>query len=111
MITFIRADHIHICVPPERLEEASQFYAEIIGLLLIERPKELNASRGYWFRLADIELHIGVEPAGTKTKRHTALQITDIKAAREYLTKNKVKIEEEPYLPRRERFAFIDPFG
>jgi len=56
-------------------------------------------------------LHIGVEAVGTKTRRHTALQITDIKAAREHLTKNKVKIEEEPYLPGRERFAFIDPFG
>jgi catechol 2,3-dioxygenase-like lactoylglutathione lyase family enzyme len=111
MITFIRADHIHICVPPERLEEARQFYTQIIGLSLIERPKELNASRGYWFKLADIELHIGVEPAGTKTRRHTALEITDIKEARQHLTNNKVQIEEEPHLPGRERFAFIDPFG
>jgi catechol 2,3-dioxygenase-like lactoylglutathione lyase family enzyme len=111
MITFIRADHIHICVPPDRLAEARKFYNEIIGLPLIERPKELDASRGYWFKLADIELHIGVELPGTKTRRHTALEIIDIKAAREHLTKNHVEIEEEPHLPGRERFAFIDPFG
>jgi catechol 2,3-dioxygenase-like lactoylglutathione lyase family enzyme len=111
MITFIRANHIHICVPPDKLDDAKQFYNETIGLPLIERPKELDASRGYWFKLADIELHIGVELPGTKTRRHTAFEITDIKAAREFLTKNHVEIEEEPHLPGRERFAFIDPYG
>ncbi len=33
MIDFIRADHVHISVPPERLEEAKDFYTgDIIGL-------------------------------------------------------------------------------
>jgi len=111
MIEYIRADHIQICVPPKRLEEAKRFYNEVMGLPLIERPAEFNGSQGYWFALADIELHIGVEAPGTKTKRHTAIQITDIVAARQHLKKNKVEIIEGTRLPGRERFSFIDPFG
>ena len=32
MITFKRLDHFHVCVPPERLEEARLFYTGVIGL-------------------------------------------------------------------------------
>jgi len=63
MIDFIRADHIHVCVPPERLEEAKQFYTSVMGLELIDRPDHLFSSAGYWFNIGDIQLHIGVEPA------------------------------------------------
>ncbi len=111
MIEFIRTDHIHICVPPDRLEEARLFYINIIGLKQKERPKELDGSKGHWFSLADIELHIGIAPQSPKSGRHTAMQVTDIAAARRHLTTNGVEIAEEPHLPGRERFAFIDPFG
>jgi catechol 2,3-dioxygenase-like lactoylglutathione lyase family enzyme len=94
MIEFIRADHIHICVPAERLEEAKQFY-----------------TIGYWFNIGDIQLHIGVEPALARSIRHTAMQVADVAAARELLEKNHIEITEEPIIPGRKRFAFIDPFG
>lgn len=111
MIEFIRADHIHICVPPERLEEAKQFYTDIIGLQQIERPNHLFSNAGYWFNIGDIQFHIGVEPALPRSIRHTAFGVTDIAAARALLVKNNVEILEEPVLPGRTRFAFIDPFG
>ena len=111
MIEFIRADHIHICVPPERLEEAKQFYIEIIGLQQIERPDHLFSTTGYWFNIGDIQLHIGVEPALARSIRHTAIEVANIAAAREHLAKNNVEIVEEPIIPGRTRYAFIDPFG
>jgi len=111
MIEFIHADHIHICVPVERLEEARQFYTDIIGLQQIERPNHLFSSVGYWFNIGDIQLHVGVEPALARSIRHTAFEVTDIAAARACLVKNHIEIAEEPVLPGRTRFAFIDPFG
>lgn len=111
MITFKRADHIHICVPAERLEEARVFYKDVMGLKQIERPKELDASRGLWFAIGDIELHIGVEPHKFNTRRHTAFEVENVKRARAFLLQMGVDIVEEPYIPGRERFAFIDPFG
>ncbi len=111
MIEFIRADHIHICVPPERLEEAKQFYTDIIGLEQIDRPDHLFSNSGYWFDIGNIQLHIGVEPTLPRSIRHTAFEVADIEAARALLVKNDVEIVEEPVLPGRTRFAFIDPFG
>ena len=110
MIRFIRADHINICVPVKRLEEAKDFYSGIIGLKLIERPDHLFSSAGYWFNIGDIQLHIGVEPPVPQSTRHTAFEVADIHSARNRL-KDIVTIIEEPRIPGRERFAFIDPFG
>ncbi len=111
MIEFIRADHIHICVPIERLEEAKEFYTNVIGLHEIERPNHLFSNAGYWFDIGNIQFHIGVEPTLPRSIRHTAFEVADIAAARALLLKNNVEILEEPVLPGRTRFAFIDPFG
>ena len=110
MINFKRADHIHICVPYEKLEEARFFYTNVMGLQLIDRP-DVFSSAGYWLRMADIELHIGVEDNLPRSIRHTAMEVSDVSAARKHLENHGVEIAEEPVIPGRIRFAFIDPFG
>ena len=110
MITFKRVDHIHIAVPPERLEEARIFYTDTIGLKLIDRPDHLFSTKGYWFNIGDVQLHIGVEPQLPASTRHTAFEVTDVDAALKYLT-GKVEILPEPEIPGRSRFAFLDPSG
>lgn len=110
MINFKRTDHIHICVPAERLEEARLFYTQVIGLELTTRP-DVFSSAGYWFNIAGIELHIGVEEQYPRSIRHTAFEVTNVVAARRHLENNGVEIVEEPFIPGRDRFAFIDPFG
>ena len=111
MIAFKRIDHIHICVPPERLEEARLFYTEIIGMPLIDRPDSVFARPGYWLAVAGIELHIGVEPSLPRTSRHSAFEVNDVHAAKAYLESKGVELIKEPVIPGRQRFAFIDPFG
>jgi len=110
MINFKRIDHIHICVPPAKLEEARAFYADVIGLKLVARPDHLFSGAGYWFNVGDAQLHIGVEPLHPVSIRHTAFEVTDVDAALKYL-KGKVEILAEPVIPGRRRFAFLDPFG
>ena len=110
MIAFTRINHIHICVPLERLEKAKQFYTNVMGLQQIERPEVFPAS-GYWFAIGDIELHIGVEEKKIRTIRHSAFEVADINAARKQLQANGIEIMEEPVIPGRDRFSFFDPFG
>ena len=109
MIEFKRIDHVQICIPKGKEDEARAFYTDIIGLKEIPKPASLAPNGGLWYQLADIELHLGVEPE-IITRRHPAFEITDVPAARALLEK-KVKIVEEPDIPGRIRFAFIDPFG
>lgn len=111
MITFKRVDHINISVPPERLDEAKTFYGEVMGLKQIYRPDEIFGSKGLWYDIGDIQLHISCEHPLPRSTRHTAFEVTDIAAARKQLEKYGLEITEEPVLPGRDRFAFIDPFG
>jgi 4-hydroxyphenylpyruvate dioxygenase-like putative hemolysin len=110
MIEFTRINHIHVCVPLERLEEARLFYSNIIGLQQIERPDVFPAP-GYWFSIGDIELHIGIEEERKRSIRHTAFEVADIAAAEAYLKKNGIEVMNEPHIPGRHRFSFFDPFG
>src|SRR5258708_36301377 len=110
MIEFTRINHIHICVPLEKLEQARQFYVSVMGLKQIERPDVFPAT-GYWFAIGDIELHIGVEEKKIKTIRHSAFEVADLVAVKEHLANNGIEIMEEPVIPGRSRFSFFDPFG
>jgi len=110
MISFNRINHIHICAPPERLDEARRFYADVIGLKEIRRPN-VFAEPGHWFAIGDIELHIGVEDPLPVTIRHSAFEVGDLNAARTQLEKHGITINEEPVIPGRVRFSFLDPFG
>ena len=110
MVIFKNINHIHICVAPERLEEARIFYAEVIGLQETYRP-DVFGSPGYWFNIGGIELHIGVEQSLPRSIRHSAFEVENAEKARHCLQARGVEIIEEPVIPRRARFAFIDPFG
>jgi catechol 2,3-dioxygenase-like lactoylglutathione lyase family enzyme len=109
MMQFKRTDHINICVAPERLEEAREFYTQVIGLQPTFRP-DVFGIPGYWFLMADIELHIGIEPALPPSNRHTAFEVTNLAECRKHLEANGIVIKEEPLLPGRNRFSFVDPF-
>lgn len=110
-ISFKRINHFNICVPPERLEEAWEFYTNIIGLELIPRPDHVFDTPGYWFDIGDAQLHIGVEKPIQFTGRHTALEVTDILAAKTHLEENGISIFPQEKVAGWERFAFNDPFG
>jgi hypothetical protein len=110
MITFKRIDHVQICIQPGKEDDAREFYGGLLGLQEIPKPESLIANGGLWYKIADVELHIGVEPVVAKSKRHPAFEITDVAAARLLLEENGIKINEEPGIPGRTRFSFIDPF-
>jgi catechol 2,3-dioxygenase-like lactoylglutathione lyase family enzyme len=111
MIEFKRLNHIQLCIPIGKEEEARKFYTDIIGLKEISKPNELIPNGGLWYQVADIQLHIGTEGEINRSKRHPAFEVTNIEAAREILERHKIPIKEEIQIPGQKRFSFIDPFG
>jgi catechol 2,3-dioxygenase-like lactoylglutathione lyase family enzyme len=111
MIQFKRTDHVNVCVPIERLEEARAFYADVIGLEPTPRPDHIFDTPGYWFKLADIEFHVGVEPPSGHTFRHTAFEVTNLADCAKHLESHGIAINEQPVISGRDRFMFADPFG
>lgn len=110
MIHFKRLDHVQICIPTGKEEEARKFYTNIIGLTEIPKPEALLVNGGLWYQVADIQLHIGTETITGRSKRHPAFEISNLDEARQHLLSKGVMIKEEIQIPGQKRFSFIDPF-
>ena len=110
-ITFRRLDHVQICIPFGKEGEARAFYTDILGLIEIEKPVSLRDNGGLWYRIGDIQLHIGVEENRLKTKAHPAFEVVNIKAIRAYFKSSSIPIQEEIPIVGITRFSFFDPFG
>lgn len=111
MINYNRIDHVHITVPEGKVDEAQQFYANVLGFENMSRAKELSNSNGYWFKVAGIELHIDSKNDVIKGRQHFALEISNIAEARKHLLANGVNIMEQTPILGRQRFMFTDPYG
>jgi catechol 2,3-dioxygenase-like lactoylglutathione lyase family enzyme len=106
-----RLDHVQICIPFGEEERAREFYTRVLGLEEIEKPDALKPNGGLWFKVADVQLHIGVEEMQGKSKRHPAFEVEGLEEIRKHLLENQVKIKEETEVPGLNRFSFFDPFG
>jgi 4-hydroxyphenylpyruvate dioxygenase-like putative hemolysin len=51
MIKFKRLDHIQICIPTGKENEARKFYTDIIGLQEISKPQQLMPTEDYGIKL------------------------------------------------------------
>lgn len=111
MIKIKRLDHIQICIPTGKENEARDFYTNIIGLKEIPKPLELIPNGGLWYQVGDIQLHIGTERETNISKRHPAFEVVNLTSARKHLENHHVKIKEETQVPGQNRFSFFDPFG
>src|SRR5450432_3624517 len=111
MIKFKRLDHIQICIPTGKKNEARAFYTDIIGLEEIPKPAGLIANGGLWYQAGEIQFHLGTENEINKSKRHPAFEVVDLASARQLHETHSVKIKEEIQIPGQIRFSFINPFG
>jgi catechol 2,3-dioxygenase-like lactoylglutathione lyase family enzyme len=107
-----RLDHVQICIPVGAEDEARAFYTSLLGFTEIEKPEALKANGGLWYKVGDIELHIGVENRdGYNSKSHPAFEIENIEEVRSYLEEHGVKTYDEKPIPNVVRFSFRDPFN
>ena len=103
-------DHVQVCIPPGFEAAARDFYEKVLGFHRIERPESLKARPTQWFQNGDVELHVAVDPETRRTKQHPALVVEDIDTVRDHLAQNGIKLNEEPLIPDRKRFSFLDPW-
>src|SRR5205085_1447770 len=62
-INIKRLDHVQVCVPRGAEPQARDFYGGLLGLEEVEKPEVLRGRGGMWYKVADIQLHVGVEDA------------------------------------------------
>src|SRR5699024_5197192 len=100
--------HVQITIPKGAQAEAKarQFYEEVMQLEPLEKPAPLQARGGFWLRIANQEIHIGVEEniERHKTKAHIAYEVTGLEYWRQRLEKANIQIIESIAIPAYNRF-------
>ncbi|HET7196809.1 MAG TPA: VOC family protein [Nocardioides sp.] len=89
----MRLHHVQVACPPGGEDAARRFYADGLGLTELEKPADLRARGGAWFRDTSslgsstqgfrsshgAEIHVGVEdPFRPARKAHPALLLADV---------------------------------
>jgi catechol 2,3-dioxygenase-like lactoylglutathione lyase family enzyme len=111
MIEFKRLDHIMLCIPHGKEDEARAFYTDVLGLSEIKDPGHPIPKGAIWFQMGDIQLHVRAEENHHISNRHPAFQVGNIKQSRLLLESKGVMIKNERPMPGKDRFSFRDPFG
>ena len=83
----MRLHHVQVACPPGGEDVARRFYADGLGMTEVDKPADLAAGGGCWFRAYDdaaadvvtAELHVGVEdPFAPARKAHPAFVVPDL---------------------------------
>jgi catechol 2,3-dioxygenase-like lactoylglutathione lyase family enzyme len=91
----------------QRLDEAVRFYSDVLRLPRVTRGDA--EGRGAWFAVGAAEIHLSEDAAPQPpSKRHVALVVDDLPAARAAIVASGALIEKEE--PGR-RFWTRDPSG
>jgi catechol 2,3-dioxygenase-like lactoylglutathione lyase family enzyme len=105
--------HAQITVSKSDESRAREFYCGLLGLPEIEKPAALKSRGGFWIKVGDRNLHIGVEENVNRsaTKAHIAYEVDDVTAWRKKLADNGIPSLDSIPLEGFDRFEFRDPFG
>ena len=81
----MKLHHVQVACPVGGEDAARAFYADGLGMNEVEKPADLRARGGAWFRAYDAdgavtaEIHVGVEdPFAPARKAHPALLLDDV---------------------------------
>lgn len=119
----MRLHHVQVAMPRDDEGAARRFYAEGLGLTEVEKPEDLRARGGAWFRAYDdagavnAEIHVGVEdPFVPARKAHPALVVTDVSALEECAARLvglgfEVDLSQRDSFPGHQRFHTFDGHG
>ena len=108
-------DHVQVAAPRECEAEARRFYGTLLGLEEIDKPAELRARGGVWFRCGEQQLHVGVEDGfAPAQKAHPALRVagdSELDTLAERLRQAGERVIWDEARPTIRRFYTQDPWG
>lgn len=111
----ISIDHVQIAAPPGSEAALTRFYADLLGLVPVDKPDPLRPRGGVWFAAPNMQLHVGIDdppPMNTPSRRHIALRVSSLSSVEQALTSAAIPIEHDPCpIPGCNRIYIRDPAG
>ncbi len=111
---------MQVACPPGGEDAARRFYADGLGMTEVDKPADLQARGGCWFRGYDdsgavtAELHVGVEePFAPARKAHPAFVVDDLEEVADRLRALGVEVDDSQResFPGHVRFHTFDQHG
>jgi catechol 2,3-dioxygenase-like lactoylglutathione lyase family enzyme len=108
-----RLHHVQVTIPRDAEAEARRFYCDVLGLVEIPKPASLLTRGGFWVKLGEQQLHVGVEDGVDRwtSKAHLAYQVEDVETWRHKLTATGCELLDSIPIEGFHRFETRDPFG
>lgn len=105
--------HAQITIPIGAEQQGRSFYCGVLGLTELPKPEPLRSRGGFWLKVGDREVHVGVEDGVDRasTKAHLAYSVRSLADWREVLSRRGVELIDGVPIPGFARFEFRDPFG
>lgn len=112
LASFIAIDHVQLAMPPGEERKARAFYADLLGMTELPKPRELAKRGGCWFESGGVQIHLGVESDFCPAKKaHPGLRCRDYAALMRRLRDAGVEVNEPNDIPGVSRCHVHDPFG
>ena len=71
--------HVQLAAPAGSEQQMREFFVGVLGLTEVDKPADLAARGGAWFRGPGFELHVGIEQDFTPAKKaHPGLLVDDL---------------------------------
>ena len=109
---FTGIDHVTVIITdPKR---AVRFYRDVLGLCEVSSPSTFDGAglNVRWFLAGKQYVHLLIQGEADKPgRRHFALAVENVSAAREELTRQGIPLRETTPIPGAERFFVNDPDG
>jgi catechol 2,3-dioxygenase-like lactoylglutathione lyase family enzyme len=111
-MTFDRLHHMQLTMPRGQEQAARTFYADVLGMVEIDKPPALAARGGAWFRSGGVELHLGVEDDFRPSRKgHPGILVTDLDEVVRRLQSTGQDVSWDAEFPGFRRVYASDPFG
>jgi len=104
-------DHVQISIPAGCLDEALNFYVDLLKFVRIPKPAELNQT-GAWLQQGPVNLHLGEESAfATDGRAHPALRVDNIVSMLDRASAAGLRTQSDQGPTGYLRASVFDPFG
>lgn len=103
---------MQLTMPRGQEQAARTFYADVLGMVEIDKPPALAARGGAWFRSGGVELHLGVEDDFRPSRKgHPGILVTDLDEVVRRLHSAGQDVSWDAEFPGFRRVYASDPFG
>jgi catechol 2,3-dioxygenase-like lactoylglutathione lyase family enzyme len=109
--------HVQLAAPAESESSMREFFVGVLGLAEVEKPADLAARGGAWFRGPGFDLHVGIEKEFVPARKaHPALLVDDLDALAARLAEagHEVQRDKPLVIPGGSEYAHFyvsDPVG